>query len=201
MKTNNIFSEYGNKPLALFGRWFEEAVKSEPADPDAMALGTVGADGRPHVRVVLLRDFSADGFVFYTNYEGGKGGDLAYNKQAEANFYWKSLGRQVRISGAVEKVSAAESDTYFASRARGKQIGAWASAQSQAFDNYEELARKTAEAERRFEGQGIPRPPHWGGYKITPERMEFWIAEKDRLHTRFVYIKEKGAWKAHWLYP
>ena len=196
-------------PFALFDAWFAEAQASEPNDPNAMALATADADGRPSVRMVLLKGHGAEGFVFYTNREGRKAGDLAANPLAALLFHWKSLRRQVRIEGAVSHVTNAESDGYFASRSRDSQLGAWASEQSRPLDRRETFEARFAEAQARFEGGDVPRPPHWGGYRVNPSTIEFWQDRAYRLHERRVFTRTppgsgSGAgrgWTQGLLYP
>jgi pyridoxamine 5'-phosphate oxidase len=189
-------------PFALFDAWYAEAQASEPNDPNAMALATADAQGRPSVRMVLLKGHGPDGFVFYTNREGRKAGDLAANPHAALLFHWKSLRRQIRIEGPVGLASDAESDAYFASRSRDSQLGAWASDQSRPLD-----ARATFEArfeamKARFEGCEVPRPPHWGGYRVAPERIEFWQDRAHRLHERRLFLPNgAGGWSEGMLYP
>src|SRR5690349_10587629 len=161
-------------PLALFDEWLAEARSSEPNDPEAMALATVGADGQPSVRMVLLKGHGPEGFVFYTNEQSAKGQQLAANPRAALLFHWKTLRRQVRIEGAVERVQNAEADAYFASRARDSQLGAWASDQSRLLDRRATFEQRFEDMKRRFEGQDVPRPPHWGGYRVVPDSIEFW---------------------------
>lgn len=188
-------------PFALFDEWFAEARASEPNDPEAMALATAGADGQPRVRMVLLKGHGPDGFVFYTNEQSAKGGQLAQNPQAALLFHWKSLRRQVRIEGPVERVPPADADAYFASRARESQLGAWASDQSRPLDRRATFERRFEEAKRRFEGQDVPRPPHWGGYRVAPERLEFWQDRPHRLHERRLFVRERQDWREGLLYP
>lgn len=189
-------------PLALFDEWFKEAESSEPNDPNAMALAVIDAEGRPSVRMVLLKGHDARGFEFFTNYESRKGQGLAAHPDAELCFYWKTTRKQIRITGKVERVSAAESDIYYASRLRLSRIGAWASTQTRPMPDYETLQAAQAEAEKRFEGvEDIPRPSHWGGFRLTPDRIEFWQDQPFRLHKRFVYVKDGNGWKKEWLYP
>ncbi len=171
-------------PFALFDRWYAEAKASEPNDPNAMALATADAAGRPSVRMVLLKGHGPDGFVFYTNREGRKAADLAANPQGALLFHWKSLRRQVRIEGAVTLASAAESDAYFASRSRDSQLGAWASDQSRPLDARATFEARFAEMQARFEGGDVPRPPHWGGYRVVPDAIEFWQDRAYRLHPK-----------------
>ncbi|MCD8497994.1 MAG: pyridoxamine 5'-phosphate oxidase [Alphaproteobacteria bacterium] len=189
-------------PNALFEEWFREAQKSEPNDPSAMAVSLIDAEGKPSVRIVLMRKYGEKGFEFFTNYESRKGKGLEKNPYAELCFYWKSLHKQIRITGRVEKTSAAESDDYFNNRPRGSRVGAWASQQSRPMEGYEELQGRMDEFEAKFEGmEAIPRPPHWGGFRVIPERIEFWEEQPFRLHKRFVYIKQGNTWKTEWLYP
>lgn len=188
-------------PIALFDAWFAEAREAEPNDPEAMALATADASGRPAVRMVLLKGHRPDGFCFYTNDRSAKGDDLAANPRAALLFHWKSLRRQVRVEGAVERVDAAEADAYFASRARDSQLGAWASDQSRPLDARETFEQRFAEATARFEGKEVPRPPHWGGYRIVPERMEFWSDRPHRLHERRLFTRAGDGWSEGLLYP
>ena len=188
-------------PLKLFGEWFEEAQKVEPVNPEAMALATATPDGRPSARMVLLKDWGPDGFVFYTNFESRKGGELQANGRAALLFYWRKLARQIRIEGPVEAVSEAEAEAYFASRPRDTQIGAWASAQSAPLDRYDQLVRKAKEVDQKFKGQHVPRPPFWGGYVVTPERIEFWQGRANRLHDRLVYERDGHGWTLTRLNP
>lgn len=198
---NEIFIEYGKNPVELFRHWFGDAKKSEPSDANAAALATADRDGVPSVRIVLVKEMEEEGFVFYTNFESRKGANLQINPLAELNFHWKSLKKQVRISGPVEKASEPAADAYYASRPRDSQIGAWASAQSRPLAHYEDLEKRFVEIEKKFPNR-IPRPPHWGGFRIKPDRMEFWIAHPYRLHKRFVYIrKSEKDWGAEWLFP
>lgn len=176
-----------NDPFSLFSAWFDDAVKSEPADPNAMTLATVDSDGRPSARVVLLKGFDGDGFVFYTNTESRKGDALAANPVAALCFHWKSRQRQVRIEGAITPVTDAEADTYFASRPRGSRIGAWASNQSRPLAAHADLVTRVAEMEARFPGETVERPPHWSGYRLAPDQIEFWQAGEFRIHDRLVY--------------
>ncbi|WP_091742751.1 pyridoxamine 5'-phosphate oxidase [Phenylobacterium immobile] len=188
-------------PMALFADWLAEAVKSEPNDPNAMALATIDPTGLPDVRMVLLKDASAAGFVFYTNLESAKGGQLASTPKAALLFHWKSLRRQVRVRGPVERVSDAEADAYFATRARSSQMGAWASDQSRVLPERLALEKRIAEQALKFGFGAIPRPPHWSGFRIVPEAIEFWRDRPFRLHERLVFERVGEAWTDHRLYP
>jgi pyridoxamine 5'-phosphate oxidase len=188
-------------PIALFDTWFAEAKASEPNDPNAMALATADGDGRPSVRMVLLKGHGPDGFVFYTNREGRKAGDLAANPQAALLFHWKSLRRQVRVEGAVSLASDAESDAYFASRSRDSQLGAWASDQSRPLDARATFEARFEAAKARFAGGDVPRPPFWGGYRVAPERIEFWQDRAHRLHERRLFTRNGADWTEGLLYP
>jgi pyridoxamine 5'-phosphate oxidase len=188
-------------PFTLFDAWFAEARAGEPNDPNAMALATADARGRPSCRMVLLKGHGPDGFVFYTNREGRKAADLAENAQAALLFHWKSLRRQVRIEGAVTLASDAESDAYFASRSRDSQLGAWASDQSRPLADRATFEARFAEMQERFEGQDVPRPPHWGGYRVVPDTIEFWQDRAHRLHERRVFTRSGEGWTEGLLYP
>lgn len=188
-------------PLDIFRRWFAEAEDSEPNNPNAMALASVGETGLPSLRMVLLKDYDETGFVFYTNFESRKGTQILANPQAAGLFYWKSLGRQVRLEGPVTQVTEAEADAYFASRPRQSRIGAWASAQSRPLSGKLELERKVAEYALKYAIGEIPRPPHWSGFRIAPVRIEYWQEGAFRLHDRLVYLREGEAWRTERLYP
>lgn len=188
-------------PYQLFDSWFAEAKKNEINDADAMAIASVDSDGMPSVRMVLLKEVTFEGFVFYTNYTSRKASELLATGKAAFVMHWKSLRRQVRVSGKVKQVPAAQSDAYFASRPRGSQIGAWASDQSKSLDSRKTLEQAVADAETRYP-QDIPRPPHWGGFLIRPDEIEFWADGEYRLHDRFRYTRNAaGIWQAARLYP
>ena len=201
--SQEIIDKYGKNPIALFEQWFSESEKTELNNPNAMFLSTIDEDGKPSVRTVLLKAHDERGFVFYTNYESRKGKALLGNPYAETLFYWKSQEKQIRISGPVEQVSDEEADSYYNSRHRASRIGAWASKQSRKMEHADALKEREEEFTAQFEGvENPPRPEHWSGFRIIPERIEFWIAGEFRLHTRFVYTKtEDGNWDVNWLYP
>jgi pyridoxamine 5'-phosphate oxidase len=190
-------------PIRLFGAWLDEARATEPNDPEAMALATADADGRPSVRMVLLKGHDDRGFVFYTNRDSRKAGELAVNAHAALCFHWKSLRRQVRVEGRVEWASDAESDAYFATRSRDSQLGAWASDQSRPLDARETFEARFEAAKARFAGGDVPRPPHWGGYRIVPARIELWSDRAHRLHERRIFIRTGDAtgWNEGLLFP
>jgi pyridoxamine 5'-phosphate oxidase len=188
-------------PFTLFDRWFAEAQASEPNDPNAMALATVGADGQPSSRMVLLKGHGPEGFVFYTNSHSRKGGELAAGSAAALLFHWKSLRRQIRIEGAVSPVDAATADAYFATRGRDSRLGAWASDQSAPLDDRATFLAAFVDVEARFAGQDVPRPPHWLGYRVTPARIEFWQDGAHRLHERTLFERAADGWNSGLLYP
>ncbi|MDQ3078174.1 MAG: pyridoxamine 5'-phosphate oxidase [Pseudomonadota bacterium] len=189
-------------PFALFDAWFAEAKASEPNDPNAMALATVGADGRPSVRIVLLKSVDRNaGFTFHTNSESRKGRDMAENAEVALVLHWKSLRRQVRIEGRVRAASEAESDAYFATRARESQLSAWASRQSQMLGSRQELEDRQAAMEDRFVEGGVPRPPYWHGYRVEPRSIEFWSDGAHRLHNRRLFTRGEEGWTEGLLYP
>jgi pyridoxamine 5'-phosphate oxidase len=188
-------------PFQLFDEWFAEARESEPNEPEAMTVATTGTDGHPSARMVLLKAYGQEGFVFYTHEQSAKGQDLAENPRAALLFHWKALCRQVRIEGVVERVTDAEADAYFATRARDSQLGAWASDQSRPLDSRATFEGRYEEMKKRFEGRDVPRPPTWGGYRIVPERIEFWTAREHRLHERRLFTLEDGGWTEGLLYP
>ncbi|MGZ8473904.1 MAG: pyridoxamine 5'-phosphate oxidase [Candidatus Deferrimicrobiaceae bacterium] len=188
-------------PFALFSDWYDEAKRSSLPMPHAMSLSTVRADGSPASRMVLLSSFDARGFVFHTNYGSAKGGEIAASPRAALLFWWESLNRQVRIEGAVEKTAPEESDAYFAGRPRGAQIGAWASDQSRALPFRETLEARVLEIEARHQGGPVPRPPHWGGYRVIPRAFEFWTGRENRLHDRLRYDRTAEGWATTQLNP
>lgn len=190
-------------PFAAFDAWMAEAKASEPRDPDAMSVATVDADGMPNVRVVLLKEWGPDGFVFYTNRQSAKGRELDGQGKAAFVIYWKSLARQVRARGPVRPVPPAQSDAYFASRPRGAQIGAWASQQSQPLSSRHELKQAVTEMEKKFGNDPVPRPPHWIGFRLVPLSIEFWSGQPYRLHDRAVFTRPSpdAPWSRTRLYP
>lgn len=190
----------GDNPLVFFSQWFAEAQTSEITESNAMVLATVDAQQKPHARVVLLKGLDDKGFVFYTNYNSAKGQDLAANPNAALTFFWKELERQVRIEGMIEQISAEESDVYFNSRPEGSRIGAWSSPQSQVISGREVLEQQYAQYLKQFSGD-IPRPAHWGGYRVVPEMIEFWQGRSSRLHDRIVFKKQGDGWAKYRLAP
>jgi pyridoxamine 5'-phosphate oxidase len=188
-------------PHALFEEWLAEAQLSEPNDPTAMALATADAEGRPSVRMVLLKGHDERGFVFYTNLGSRKGEDLAANPYAALLFHWKSLRRQVRVEGPVGSVTDEEADAYFATRARDSQLGAWASDQSRPLDRRDTFEARYQEMRNRFEGRDVPRPPYWSGWRVVPERIEFWTDRAHRLHERRLFTRGADGWEEGLLYP
>ena len=189
--------------LDTFNALLAEAKASPDPEPTAMTVATVGKGGRPAARTVLLKGLDARGFVFYTNFDSRKGRQLAGNPQAALLFHWKMIrdGVQVKIEGTVEPVTAAEADAYFATRPRASQIGAWASLQSQVLPSREVFEQRITEVEQRFEGVDVPRPPHWSGFRVVPEMVEFWYGARFRLHERQRYERVDGAWQRRMLYP
>ena len=188
-------------PFDLFGAWFAEARAAEPNDPEAMALATADEAGNPSVRMVLLKGHGPDGFVFYTNEQSVKGEQIAENPNAALLFHWKSLRRQVRVEGEVERVADAEADAYFASRGRDSQLGAWASDQSRPLASRDHFLARFDEMKARFEGGDVPRPPHWGGFRVVPLLIEFWQDRPNRLHERRLFLAGRGGWDERLLYP
>jgi pyridoxamine 5'-phosphate oxidase len=191
-------------PISRFEALLAAARRIPPdrlPEPTAFALGTVDESGQPSVRIVLLKAVDERGFVFYTNYESRKGRELLTSRRAAMCFHWQLMETQVRVEGRVDRVSDEEADAYFSSRARGSQIGAWASIQSQPMNDAGDLDRRVAEMEERFRDQPVPRPPYWSGFRIVPQRIEFWKNMPSRLHVRHVYTREGDSWAVHQLYP
>ncbi len=188
-------------PIAHFLSWLEDAKRCGLDEPTAVALATADADGRPTVRMVLLKQADARGFVFYTNLESAKADALRANPRAELCFHWDPLHRQVRVSGRVERVSDAEADAYFATRPRLSQLGAWASQQSRPMSGYYELELACAGVALRYPLGAVPRPPFWSGYRVIPERIEFWKEKPFRRHERTIFVRERDAWTEQWLFP
>ena len=188
-------------PFAIFEVWYAEARASEINDANAMALATVDADGRPSVRMVLLKGNDSRGFVFYTNFESRKAGDIAGNSHVALLLHWKSLRRQIRIEGPAAQVPDADADAYFASRTRESQLGAWASDQSRPLDRRETFEARYGAMVARFEGQNVPRPPHWSGFRVAPEQIEFWQDRPHRLHERRLFTRNGTRWTEGLLYP
>ncbi len=194
-------SDVAPDPVEQFRRWFAQAAESRVLEPNAMALATADASGAPNCRMVLLKEVGDEGFVFFTDYRSRKGGELEQNARAALCFWWGPLERQVRITGRVERVSAEESARYFKSRPRGSQLGAWASAQSAVIPDREFLETKHAAVGEQYPGDDVPRPSHWGGFRVIPESFEFWQGRKSRLHDRLHYRRDGGAWAIARLSP
>jgi len=194
---------FGDDPLALFHTWLEEAKESEPNDPEAACLATADAKGHPSARMMLIKEMNEKGFKFHTNAESRKGEELAANPQAELCFYWKTLHRQVRVRGVIQPIQERETEEYFASRPLRSRIGAWASQQSRPYQRRAEMEGVIAANEDKYKDADIvPKPPYWKGYRLVPSSIEFWIAETNRLHMRFVYSRQpNGNWDSTWLHP
>ena len=188
-------------PFALFDSWLAEARAGEPNDANAMALATTTPDGHPSLRMVLLKGHGPDGFVFYTNLDSRKGGELAANPHVALLFHWKSLRRQIRIEGPVSPVEEATADAYFATRSRDSQLGAWASDQSRPLGSRETFEARFADMQARFEGQDVPRPPRWSGWRVNPSAIEFWQDRAHRLHERTLFQRAGDSWTKGFLYP
>jgi pyridoxamine 5'-phosphate oxidase len=188
-------------PLREFQDWFGAARQAGVEVPEAMTLATATADGTPSARMVLLKGLEEEGFVFYTGYESRKAEELERNPRAALVFYWRSLGRQVRVEGPIERVSPDDSAAYFATRPRGSQLAAWASEQSRPLGSRQELERRYAELEREYEGREVPRPPRWGGFRLRPESYEFWQHRDNRLHDRVRYVRAREGWRRELLSP
>lgn len=191
----------GDNPVELFKKWLAEATKTEPNDPDAVALATVSATGQPAVRMVLLKGVDEGGFRFYTNLESRKAHELSHNPKAALCFHWKSLHRQVRVEGEVAQIPAPLVDAYFKTRHILSRLGAWASRQSEPLAAREELEERVRLFSEKFKGQDVPRPPHWGGFVLKPRKIEFWLEGEGRLHDRFLFIRENGGWDMTRLNP
>ena len=188
-------------PFALFESWFAEARTTEINDSNAMTIATADADGQPSARMVLLKAHGPDGFIFYTNQQSRKAGDIRQNPKAAILFHWKSLRRQVRIEGSLATVSSDMADAYFATRSRDSRLGAWASDQSRPLDDYATFEKRYADMVKRFEGSDVPRPPHWSGYSLAPDRFEFWQDRAHRLHERQIFVRDGDGWTEGLLYP
>jgi len=189
------------EPIGLFRQWFEEARTAEPALAEAMSLATATAEGKPSLRLVLLKEADEHGFVFYTNAESRKGEEIAANPAAALCFHWKSLRRQVRVEGTLESVTPAEADAYWATRPRESQVAGWASQQSRTLPSRAHLQARVAEVDARFAGKPVPRPPQWTGYRLVPQLIEFWHDVPNRLHDRLVFRASGGGWRTERLYP
>jgi len=188
-------------PFALFDEWYAQARETEINDSNAMALATADAQGRPSVRMVLLKGHGPDGFIFYTNFEGRKAGDLLANPHAALLFHWKSVRRQIRIEGRIGPVDDATADAYFATRSRDSQLGAWASDQSRPLPSRDAFMDRYEAVRAQFEGGPVSRPPHWSGFRLPPERIEFWQDREHRLHERRVFTRQENGWNEGLLYP
>jgi pyridoxamine 5'-phosphate oxidase len=196
-------SDVEKNPLRQFARWMEQALEAEVNEPNAMTLATANSKGQPDARIVLLRDVDKAGFTFFTNYQSRKGTQMASNRKACLNFFWPELQRQVRILGTIEKLPARASDAYFRTRPRESQLGAWASDQSRELRDRHALVERLSTLEKKFEGRPVPRPPHWGGYRLKPHHVEFWQGRPSRLHDRIIYerARNSGRWRIFRLFP
>ncbi len=190
-----------SNPIVQFDLWMKEALNADIPEPHAMNVSTVSKEGKPSSRIVLLRNFSENGFVFYTNYNSKKGNDISENNSAAINFFWPQLERQIRIEGKLQKVDSKISDEYFASRPHDSQLGAWASNQSEVLKNRQELEEKFAALEKKFAGINVPRPEHWGGYCLVPDSIEFWQGRPSRIHDRIKFTSVNNEWKIERLSP
>lgn len=190
-----------NDPFSIFDSWFKEARETELNDGNAMTIATVNANGQPSARMVLLKDYGPDGFIFYTNQQSRKAADIAANAKAAILFHWKSLRRQIRIEGSLSTVAETVADAYFATRSRDSQLGAWASDQSRPLDSRETFETRYAEMKAKFEGVDVTRPPHWSGYCLTPDHFEFWQDREHRLHERRTFVRDGDGWAKGMLYP
>ena len=193
--------EEDNNPIDLFKKWFSKAQETEINDPNAVAIATSDNNNQPSVRMVLLKGLSDKGFVFYTNFNSKKSNDLKLNKKASMCFHWKSLRRQVRVSGSVEKVADSEADDYYNSRPYKNKIGAWASSQSETLKNREEFLEKVKNFENKYPSNNVPRPPYWSGWRLIPVQIEFWLDGEGRIHERLNYVQRNNEWKKELLYP
>lgn len=191
----------GNDPLVFFNRWFTEAERANAAEVNAMTLATTDADHMPHARIVLLKGLDEQGFIFYTNYESAKGKQITANPHVALVFFWQELERQVRIEGITEKIDPAQSDAYFLSRPPGSRLGTWSSPQSEVISGRDVLEQRYRNYEAAFAGKAVPRPAHWGGYRVVPHRVEFWQGRSDRIHDRIFFVRENNAWLRYRLAP
>lgn len=199
---NEIYEEYGHDPIDLFKAWLTEAEDQELNDPSAFCLATCDKQGRPSARMVLMKDLSQQGIKFHTNANSRKGQDITDNPYGALCVHWKSLRKQIRAEGLIKPVETEETDAYFQTRSRNRQIGAWASQQSKNYETRNDLFSAIKESEDRFKDTtNIPRPEYWQGFRLIPKRYEFWIGNRDRLHTRFEYILDNEKWTARWMYP